>query len=229
MLLLAPLPFLLTLRRKRAASAQEAAPAATLARALRDATRFLRLLWWVALGCFVAAAVALLLLLLLPSAAPPVQRITANVAIPAAPVEGATEIAGSILYDRTSAFNEQLWVFGRDVRFAPMVENGADHTTVRYFVELAPTDGATPAGTDVRRGILKKNGLPGELVRLYRYAGFEVLPTHYVLFSSAEVMRWPYIVWASEFGVAGFLVGLGGIVQWLRRRRLARLAGAHRG
>lgn len=222
--ILAPLPLLFRRRRKRALMAPEqlgAVPVVPgLSSALRSATRFLRLLLVLAGASFAVALVALVGWLLLPSDAGPVQRITASDTLPATPAEGATELRGKILYNRTSAFDQNLWVVRRNTRFAPVIEEGADETAIRYFVELPPTDRPDLAAVSVRRGILKRNALPGELLRLYSYAGFRVFPEHYVLFSTAAPMGWPYLVTALEFAGAGLLILLGGAVQWFRRRRL---------
>lgn len=229
-LILAPLPFLFTRRRRKAAvvAASAAVPAATfspvrndMTRAIGDATRFLQMLAVGAVGCMFAALIACVMLLLLPSARGPIQRISASTTRPDTPSQGLTELRGGILYTRTSAFDEDLLLTRRNVRFAPMIEAGADPSEVRYFVELSPTDGSSRTETtSIRQGILVKDALPGELFRLYRYAGFRVTPTHYVLFRSTATMRWPYWIWALEFGIAGLVIALGAMIQWLRRRRL---------
>ncbi|WP_242139354.1 MULTISPECIES: hypothetical protein [unclassified Sphingomonas] len=228
-LILAPLPFLFTRRRRKSAAASSAAVPATdvlpvrnnLSRAILEATRFLNVLLFIAGGCFVAALIAVIMVLMLPSVQRPLQRITASTTVPAVPAEGFTELRGNVLYTRTSAFDEDLWLARRNVRFAPMVDVGADPSDIRYFIELSATDGTAQNATEsARQGILVRNALPGELFRLYRYAGFRVAPDHYVLFRSLKTMRWPYWVWASEFGVAGLLIGIGALVQWFRRRRL---------
>ncbi len=229
-LILAPLPFLFTRRRRKsaAAAASAAVPATDvlparndLTHAIFEATRFLNVLVVAAVGCFGAALLACVMILMLPTAAGPIQRISASTTLPQAPSQGLTELRGGILYTRTSAFDEDLWLTHRNIRFAPMVDAGADPSVIRYFIELSPTDGSQRAETtSARQGILVKDALPGELFRLYRYAGFRVTPTHYVLFRSAATMRWPYWIWASEFAVGGLVIALGALVQWFRRRRL---------
>lgn len=227
-LLLAPLPFLFTRRRRKAVratnlNAEAVAAQNHLARAIHDSTIFLNILLLTAAGCLIAAVIALIMMVMLPSAQGPMQRITASTTIPMVPTQGLTELHGTIVYTRTSAFDEDLWLARRNVRFAPMTDSGADPSDIRYFIELSPTDGsAQAAAVSARQGILVADGLPGELYRLYRYAGYHVVPTHYVLFRSAATMRWPYIVWIAEFGVAGLLIGIAALAQWFRRRRLIR-------
>lgn len=221
--LLAPLPLLFRRRAKRNANAEspEAPVADALPIAVRAAYRFMKVLFALSGAALIAALLSLLAMWLLPSAAGQVQHITASDTVPAAPSEGPTALSGKILYNRTSAFDENLWFVRRNTRFAPVIEEGSDETAIRYFVELAPTDQASAAGTSVRRGILKRNALPGELLRLYRYAGFRVFPDHYVLFSTPEPMRWPYFATALEFITGCVLLLLVACIQWLRCRRLA--------
>lgn len=231
-LLLAPLPFLFTGRRRKSPRAASAAVPATdtvsarpdFFRAIRSASRFLNVLVYTAAGCFIAALIVAFMLLLLPSAKGPMQSLTASTTSPAVPAQGLTELRGNIIYTRTSAFDEDLWFVRRNVRFAPMIDPAADPSYIRYFIELAPTDGsADTAAASAREGILVADALPGELFRLYRYAGYRMTPKHYVLFRSAMSMRWPYLVWITEFAVAGLLFGIAALVQWLRRRRLIAL------
>jgi hypothetical protein len=228
-ILLAPLPFLFTQRRRKSVRASASAVPATervpvrtdVSRAIRAASRFLNVLVYTAAGCFIAALIVAFMLLLLPTAKGPMQRVTASTSSPAVPAQGLTELRGNIVYTRTSAFDEDLWFVRRNVRFAPMVEPAADPSYIRYFIELSPTDGsADTAATSARQGILVADALPGELFRLYRYAGYRMTPKHYVLFRSTMTMRWPYLVWITEFAVAGLLFGIAALVQWFRRRRL---------
>jgi len=228
-LLLAPLPYLFTRRRRKSPQASASAVPATdtvavradFSRAIRAASRFLNVLVYAAAGCFAAALIVAFMLLLLPTARGPIQRITASTSSPLVPTQGLTELRGGIIYTRTSAFDEDLWFVRRNVRFAPMVDPAADPSYIRYFLELSPTDGsADTAAVSARQGILVADGLPGELFRLYRYAGYRMTPRHYVLFRSAMTMRWPYLVWITEFVVAGLLFAVAALVQWFRRRRL---------
>ena len=219
-LLLAPLPLLFRRRRKRAVAGEATEMAAEQSpHAVRSTSRVARLLSYSGIASFCVALVSLAATLMLPSDGGPLQRLTASDTLPAEPGEGATELGGKILYNRTAAFDENLWIIRRNTRFAPVIEEGADETAIRYFVELAPDEKASP-GKSVRRGILKRNGLPGELLRLYRYAGFRVFPNHYVLFSSAEPMRWPYFILAVEFALGGILFLLAALFLTIRARQM---------
>lgn len=223
------LPALLLLRTKHAGR-QQLESVTELRRAEAFTRRSSRVAFGVAAICVCASVISLVLMALLPSASGAPQRISVNDAAPAQPREGPTELVGQVLYNRTSAFEEDLWVAHRSTRFAPMIEEGADESAIRYFVELSPADRSIPnGGTASKRGILKGGALPGELVRLYRYAGFRIHPNHYVLFASAATMRWPYQAAAVECLVAGVLVSMVGAVVLFRRRHLTRLLNTRSG
>jgi hypothetical protein len=218
----------LLLLRTRDSSSRHRESTSQLRRAEAFARRYSRVMFGVAAICGCASAISLGLMALLPGASGAPQRISVSDAVPAQPREGLTELAGKILYNRTSAFEEDLWIAHRSTRFAPIVEEGADESDIRYFVELPATDRAVPnAGPAARWGILKEGGLPGELARLYRYAGFRIRPSHYVLFASAATMRWPYLVAAVEFLIAGLFALTAGAFLSFRRRQLTKLSNAH--
>jgi hypothetical protein len=216
-------PSLLLLRSKNSRS-QPLGSIVELRRAEAFARRSSHVVFAVAAICLCASAISLVLMALLPGASGAPQRISVNDTTAAQPREGLTELSGKILYNRTSAFEQDLWVAHRSTRFAPIVEEGADESAIRYFVELSPTDRLVPNGGPTgRQGILKEGALPGELARLYRYAGFRIAPSHYVLFASAATMRWPYQVATVEFLIAGLLASIVGAVVLFRRRHLTTL------
>jgi hypothetical protein len=219
-------PALLLLRTKDSSSRQREA-ITDLRRAEAFARRSSRALFGVAATCVCGSLISLGLMALLPGASGAPQPISVNGATPAQPREGLTELAGKILYNRTSAFEEDLWIAHRSTRFAPIVAEGADESDFRYFVELPASDRSVAnGGTAARRGILKEGALPGELARLYRYAGFRIPPTHYVLFASAATMRWPYLVATVEFLIAGLFASMAGAFFLVRRSHLTLLPNA---
>jgi hypothetical protein len=143
----------------------------------------------------------------------------------APPPTGPTELRGKILFDKISVFNEDFLVARRSSRFAPIVGEGADQTVLRYFVELPPEGQPTgSSGVDVSKGVLRRGGLPGELVRLYRYAGYRVAPDYYVLFASEASMRRDYVTNAAELLVLAFFIILLGGLYTYRRKRLQKVA-----
>jgi hypothetical protein len=137
---------------------------------------------------------------------------------------GAATLRGTILYDRTAAFAQNLLVTKRGVRFAPIVAPGlaGDVREIAYFVELEPRDTAridpVPSITQ-RTGTLVRNDLPGAIVRLYRYAGLRVVRPYHVLYVSTRTMRAPYFVVAAQLALAGLIVLLAGLLQTIHFRR----------
>lgn len=195
--------------------------------AIRSAERFRNVLLLASLCCLVACGVVLALARALPTDSGNVQHLTASVSTPAAPTEGLSRVSGTILYDKTVEFEENLWFIRYKMHFAPIVDHGAGDRAVRYFIELPSGEKAAPApalAAHEGRGILKRQGLPGELVRLYQNAGYSVASPNYVLFRSPEIMRWPYYAWAWAFGTAAVLIGFCALIQTARRWRLIRIA-----
>lgn len=204
-------------RRRRARRAAETAGNEGLAATVAEgATGVILLSIAGALG--LVALLSLIMMLTLPGG----RQDKADILIVGAPGSsspptGATALRGYVLFDRVAAFDEDLWLVRRSVRFAPVFAAGQRDRVVRYFVELPPSERneAIPS-LATRRGTLKQGGLPGEVIRLYRYAGFRIEQPYYVLFASRESMRWPYLVVAAQAALAGLLFFAGG---WLLRYR----------
>lgn len=182
--------------------------------------RFLKLLYGAAatlLAC--AVAVVLAMVVMLPSTTQTSVTIPVGSASALQPATGPATLVGQVAYDRTAAFEEDFLAFRRGVRFAPMVSAQADGQAMRYFVELAPDEAASSAATR-HQGILVSDALPGELLLLYQYAGFDIARPHYVLFASTTSMRWPYLETAGEFACWALLVLCAALIQ---RRWVARI------
>lgn len=222
-------PALLMFRRKRArrAEGEEETPAAVpdpLDSAVRVGTRVMKFLFGIA-GALLAAALACLLwTLTFPSASGPVQVVTLGTPAATAPREGPTRLIGAVIYDRTTAFSQGLPLIRRGARYAPVVTPGAAPAPLRYFVELGPQERIDPHASDQtvtpRTGILTRGGLPGAIVRLYRYAGYQVEWPYYVLFASPLTMRWPLYVAAMEFTLAALVFLICALFQRRHVRRL---------
>ena len=206
--------------------ADEAEPdeGALLAHGLINVTRFMKAMLYTAAGCLVAAAIALLSMFFLPTADGSPQRLDASISAASPAREGASVLDGMIIYSQTAALNQDVWVTRQDLRVAPVI--GSDHRgrTIRYFVELTGEElnRRTDQYVEQRRGILKRNALPGELYHLYRYAGFEMTDPYYVLYSSERTLRWPHIQTAIQLFIAALCFGLLGGWQFQVRRRLER-------
>jgi hypothetical protein len=192
---------------------------------VRSAILFMRAIFGTAAGLGAACLVVLIATLFLPGDAGPVQRIALNQAIIALPHEGLTQLSGHIIYERTAGFDEELVAVRRSSRYAPMVAPGDTTTDLQFFVQLPPVEGSAREGTSTMTGILKRNGLPGAIVRLYRYAGYDLANPHFVLFADAATMRWPYLITAFQLAFGGLVMAAAGLWQ---RRRIGRLRAAKR-
>lgn len=227
LVLCSPLLLLPVGRRIKRSQRSPLPPRGSLSHAIATTSRLLKALFIAALAAASAALVIALFTLLLPRSTGPVARQVISDEAPPPPV-GPVELTGRLLYDKASAFNEDFILARRSRRFAPMVAADSDQTILRYFVELPPEmPTERPNTVSVRRGILRKGGLPGELIRLYRYAGFRVDQNYYVLFATPESMRRADLTEAAELLVlSGFLGLMGGIFTY-RRRRLQKVAARH--
>lgn len=187
---------------------------------IRSAHALLKVIVGVLAGLGVVTIGVLIMLLMLPRASGDEQQIDLSRPAIAVPREGPTRITGVILYDRTAGFDEDLVLTRRTFRFAPMIGAGQDPQDLRFFVQFPPAfDERTRAGTSTMTGVLRRNGLPGEIDRLFRYAGFRVEEPHYVLFAEPAAMRWPYLMAMVQFAIAALLVLLLALFQ---RRRVQR-------
>ena len=140
------------------------------------------------------------------------------------PMVGPADLRGRVLFNQISVLNESILNSKYNTRFAPMVGENADQAHIRYFVELPPD--AQPGALETSstyRGVLRQGGMPGELVRLYRYAGLKIDPEYYVLFASTGSMRRAYIVSAGELLFLALVALLLGAILGFGRSRANRL------
>lgn len=197
--------------------------------ALRSGQRFFVFLTSAGAALVVAALASLAAMWWLSPLGGPIQVIDLSAPTAVAPREGPTVLKGVIAYDRTAALDENLLIVARNARYAPMVAPGTDTFDYQYFVELPPATvpSLRPARSSMT-GILRKGSLPGEIIRLYRYAGARIEAPYYVLLADDAAVRWPYLQVAIQSAVAAMLVFLAAGWQWIRLRRMRRAAGAIR-
>lgn len=210
-------PGLIFFWRARTRSSAERLAGATL----RSAVVFSRMLLGVA-ACFgIAALLFWVASLQVPGDPDLDQRIDLGKPVIAVPVEGPTSITGSLLYSQTAAFDQSLLFYRKSQRFAPIINPGASQSDLQFFVELpSAVNAESLREISTVRGILQRNALPGELVRLYRYAGFRVEPPYYVLFLDKSSISWPQRRMALLFFLISMIFcGL----TLLQRRRIKRL------
>ena len=155
-------------------------------------------------------------MLFLPRDSGPRQLIDLSQPVPAVLAEGPATITGRVIYERTAGFDEDMLLARRSFRFAPVVGPGQRIGDLRFFVQLPPFDNQSRGAALAMSGVLKRNGLPGEVIRLFRYAGYQVEEPNYVLFVEPSAMRWPYLTLMIQFVIGALLASVVGLVQ--RRR-----------
>ncbi len=190
---------------------------------LRSSHAFQNALWGSAAGLAVAALVVLVVMLFLPREGPPIQRIDLARPSISLPREGPTLLSGMVVYERTAGFDRDLLLTSRTYRFAPVIGGQESGPDLQYFVQFRPVDAQTRAGTSLMTGVLKRNGLPGEVIRLFRYAGYRLEQPHYVLYEEAAALRWPYLITAIQLAIAALLAVAVALLQLRRVRRADRL------
>ena len=139
------------------------------------------------------------------------------------PGSGPATVAGRFRLDRTAI--ERSWLFGHEqsTRYIPVQSGNEKPGLVQYFVQ-ASVAGVAPAQMEMS-GTLRKNALPGHIVRLYENAGFTVIKPHYVLYTSKAAERAPYLLLAAQLGLGALVFGLAALFQ---RWRLRKLSSGHR-
>jgi hypothetical protein len=210
------LPGYLIFLRPRRRGSNELVQAATL----RSARALSTILFAAAGGLAAAALVVLIAMLFLPRDSGPRQQINLVRSTAVAPIEGPATITGAVIYERTAGLDENLLLASRNFRFVPVVSPRQSPGELTFFIELAPDDDRARNGGATISGVLQRDGLPGEIVRLFRYAGYQVQEPNWVLFTDPAAMRWPYLTLMAQFVIAS-LCALGfGLVQ---RRRVQRI------
>lgn len=189
---------------------------------------FIRALLGVAIGCAVGGGIAVATMIAQPDG----DGAAARIVIGSPGAEGARAttavLVGDVIEDRVAGLSENLFVARRSFRFAPIVSPGSRSSgePARYFVEIGGGNTLALARADgALRGILKPQALPGELVRLFRYAGIDVARDYQVLFATRDSLVWPYRVIAVELLLAGLLCAVAALGLHLHRERRRQAGG----
>ena len=192
-------------------------------RAVAAEHRLLRILTVTAGLLLLSAAVGFLLTLMEPDAKGSRQDLDARMA--AMPREGHARLTGTVLYQRTATFEQDVLFLHRPIRFAPVIS--ASDRPVRFFVEITPErlEMLRRQGASVSfDGIIKRNALPGPVEQLFRYAGFQVDSPHYVLFASRTSVCMPIYVMILNALIAAACLGLLAAFQSYRFHKVRNLA-----
>lgn len=139
---------------------------------------------------------------------------------------GMAQVTGHVLYDRQVDLSARTWFFSSNARFAPVVSGGKP-TSVTYILEV-DKNGKVAADQSVR-GLLVRDGLRLDAVRLLEDNGYQVARPHYVLFTNAYTLLRPYQTDALKWGGLALLLALLAAYQYWRMRhvRLRRTGSAH--
>lgn len=200
----------------------------------------------IAVGSLLAALIAFIMGLQQPGNGPVVRSVVVGSNDAVAPPDGRTVLTGDVDLGQVAQFNENLLLFKRTLYFAPILPGPGAKGPLRYFVEVKRNDVKGDYNqinfpkdkkklvrvwrfhvpgisfTPYTQGVLRHNALPGEIVNLYRYAGFDVAKDDYVLFRARERLTWRDNVVAIQFALSAILSALATLVFTRRQRALKR-------
>ena len=201
-----------------------------------------------AIGCVVCAGIIAYQMLSLPSDQYEPRSIVIGSPDALGPADGRAVLTGYVDIGETAQFNEDLILVKRTLYFAPIRSGPKDKSPFKYFVQVRRDDArgkgpfnpiVFPEGDDKVRawrfrvkdiaftpylnGVLQRGALPGEIVNLYRYAGYDVDRDNYVLFASNEPIRWRLQMLAGEFLIAAVVAALVALLFARRRRAVRRI------
>jgi hypothetical protein len=116
--------------------------------------------------------------------------------------EGPTILVDDLRYDRASTMDQRFFIGRRKLHFVPVTASSSP--MLRFFVQT--DDPADEIGvTEVRRGILRRNALPGETLVLYRNAGYTLASPHCVLYRNRATLWWTSLLTAAELALLSLL------------------------
>lgn len=188
---------------------------------LGHSRRLIRLCKGTAFVAIVVAGVSLLLISLLPLGAGPTRKIDLAAAKRAVVIEGKAMIVGPVDMDALVQFDEQALLFHRRLYFAPVRfrdENG--RLPARFFVEVRELAHLRERFVPVMTGVLKEDSLPGDVRRLYQNIRYPIAPRTFMLYFSADQLRWRYYMIAAQMTVVALLFLLAAYLETGRFRRI---------
>lgn len=191
--------------------------------ALSAAVRFRKLLSLLAAGLAIVSVGTAIYALAIPGRTDKPIPVAVDAARASPPESGATALTGVVMTNRIAKFHHNLLFVRRDILFAPVVASSGATGPLTYFAELPGGTASTTAGRTVTMtGILRRDGLPGPIERLYRYAGYQVGKPHFVLFASLATIRLTYFVAAAQLGIFALIALASALFQQRHVRNLTR-------
>lgn len=221
LLLLFSLPLLallLLLKRQQRALERDRS---MLVRSVEDVARLRRILTAVSVTMLLGSMACIGLTPFLPDGGGRSRTIVVGGTSGLVPAEGRSRLVGQVDVEHVARFSRRALFLREDMLVAPVRAPGGSEGAVRFFVEIAPDAGADHLSPLPQEGVLRRNGLPGEVVMLFRSGGVPVASEHYLLYRSARAVRWPYYQLALQLALAALLLG---VASWMEDRRYRRLA-----
>jgi hypothetical protein len=193
--------------------------------ALFAARDYMHYLFGFTAALWLAAVASLLWTLTLPNSTQNPKNYTPSSLAHQQPTEGAARFNGTLRYGRIASFGRGILFARRTSLYAPLFPPRGTDGKIRYFIEFLPAerpDIRSGALVNHREGILVRADLPGALIRLYRYLGYQPAENYYVLYVSLLTMRWPYYIVAAQFMLGGLFFFAAALLQRSHRRKLQR-------
>lgn len=193
--------------------------------AFHAARDYMHYLFGFTVALWLAALVSLLWTLTLPNSTADARAYIPNSLSAQHPREGAARFDGTLRYGRIASFGRGILFARRTALYAPLFPPRGSDGRIRYFVEFLPAERPDIRSGSIishRNGILVRSDLPGALIRLYRYLGYQPAPDYYILYVSLLTMRWPYYIIAAQFMLGGLIFLAAALWQRRHLRRLRR-------
>jgi len=132
--------------------------------------------------------------------------------------DGRAELTGRVLYGRRVVVGSRLWLHHTGASFAPVVAADGRGGTLTYFVEV--DERMRTPGPVTLSGMLVRDGLRPDALRLFETIGYRVARPHYALYLRESTLLRGYKTAAAKLGLLALVLGLLAAYQWRRIRRM---------
>ncbi len=193
-------------------------------RALRAALRIERFFVLMTIVSVIGALASLIGLGLLPRDNGTVQPVVVGKPLSVQANDGPARLIGDVDMSRIGRLTDRVAFASRDIFVAPVYPR-ADHRPhvagpVAYFTEVRPVDSDLQRFEPVRVGVIRANGLPQELVPLFRGVGLAVVDHPALLLPDTSAWAWKYWAFLGQCLVLSAIAALFFIAARRYRRRL---------
>jgi len=205
-----PTLFLFSMRKVSEESASEVA--------LRAANRFLYVLCAAALLCAVIGGYRLWTGYAMVRSGGAAIRLNAGGQPPAGFNYGLVELTGRVQLDRQGGLGARTWFSSTGARFSPILGEKQSGASVTYLVEVDQKGAAPVVGTVA--GLLVRNGLRPDGIRLFEDNGYHLSDPHYVLFTKSTTVLRPYQMEALKWDLFALMLAMVAAYQRWRIRKI---------